>query len=167
MDSQGDSRSRNDAQQSIGEKRPSSSNGNDFATSQQPYRPRWTLGMLNDKETDEVPGKSPPLGLNNLPNRTSSSSLPQSVNSQSQRLAESTPTPTVKRTPDGTIVLTPQPEESLNDPLNWPVWRRDAALLSLGFYCMLGGGTTPILAAGYDDVATQYDVSTQRVALTT
>ncbi|KAI5296679.1 hypothetical protein KEM52_000003 [Ascosphaera acerosa] len=144
-----------------------------------PLRPRWTLGMLNDKETDEVPGTvlllsnadhNQPLGLKDLPHRTSASSLPQSVNSQYQSRPHSASTPAggaAKRTADGQIVLNPQPEESANDPLNWPAWRRDAALLSLGFYCMVGGGTTPLLAAGYDDVATQYDVSSQKVALTT
>lgn len=44
-----------------------------------------------------------------------------------------------KKTGDGKIILEPQPEDSANDPLNWPTWRRDAALLSLGLYCMLGG----------------------------
>lgn len=72
-----------------------------------------------------------------------------------------------KKTADGRIVLHPQPEDSLNDPLNWPTWRRDTALVSLGFYCMLGGGMTPVLAAGFDAVAADYKVSTQEVAYTT
>jgi MFS family permease len=72
-----------------------------------------------------------------------------------------------KKTADGQIFLDPQPDDSMNDPLNWPNWRRDSALLSLGFYCMLGGGMTPILAAGFNDVAETYDVTPQRVALTT
>jgi MFS family permease len=55
----------------------------------------------------------------------------------------------------------------VNDPLNWPVWQRDAALLSLGFYCLMGGGMTPILAAGFNEVADEYNVSTQQVAFTT
>ena len=55
----------------------------------------------------------------------------------------------------------------MNDPLNWPSWRRDVALLSLGFYCMLGGGMTPVLAAGFKDVAATYNVSIPQVALTT
>jgi MFS family permease len=45
--------------------------------------------------------------------------------------------------------------------------RRDAALLSLGLYCMVGGGMTPILAAGFTNVAATYHVTTARVALTT
>lgn len=44
-----------------------------------------------------------------------------------------------KKTGDGKIILEPQPEDSANDPLNWPSWKRDAALLSLGLYCMVGG----------------------------
>jgi MFS family permease len=70
-------------------------------------------------------------------------------------------------TKDGAIILEPQPDDSHNDPLNWPVWRRDAALFSLGFYCMVGGGMTPILAAGFTNVASTYDVTVPQVALTT
>lgn len=44
-----------------------------------------------------------------------------------------------KKTADGKVILDPQPDDSANDPLNWPTWRRDAALLSLGVYCMVGG----------------------------
>ena len=72
-----------------------------------------------------------------------------------------------KKTADGKIILHPQPDDSMNDPLNWPAWRRDIALLSLGFYSMLGGGMTPVLAAGFNNVADQYHVSIPRVALTT
>lgn len=72
-----------------------------------------------------------------------------------------------KRTKNGQVILDPQPEDSMNDPLNWPAWRRDSALLSLGFYCMLGGGMTPVLAAGFNDVAQSFDVAYSKVALTT
>ena len=65
------------------------------------------------------------------------------------------------------MILVPQPDDSLNDPLNWPKWRRDVALVSLGFYCMLGGGMTPVLAAGFTNVAASYHVSIPQVALTT
>ncbi|KAA8912924.1 hypothetical protein FN846DRAFT_932255, partial [Sphaerosporella brunnea] len=84
--------------------------------------PRHTLGVL-DADTDEVPGML-------------------------HSFAISTST---ERTADG-IILVPQPDESPNDPLNWPGWRRDCALLSLGWHCMMGGGQTPILAAGFTSV---------------
>jgi MFS family permease len=63
--------------------------------------------------------------------------------------------------------LDPQPEDSANDPLNWRQLRRDIALVSLGFYCMVGGGMTPLLAAGFNDVADTYGVTIPQVALTT
>jgi MFS family permease len=72
-----------------------------------------------------------------------------------------------KKTKDGQVILDPQPDDSLNDPLNWPAWRRDSALLCLGFYCMVGGGQTPILAAGFNNVAHDFNVSYSDVALTT
>ena len=72
-----------------------------------------------------------------------------------------------KKTKDGSIILNPQPDDSKNDPLNWPAVRRDLALLSIGLYSLLGGGMTPVLAAGFQDVADSYHVSIPRVALTT
>jgi MFS family permease len=105
-----------------------------------------------------------PLGLRNAPARTSHSSLPTAVVRQHQDDAQEEQK---KKTPDGRIILDPQPEESANDPLNWPAWRRDVALLSLGLFCMVGGGTTPLLAAGFTDVAVEYGVDVHSVSLTT
>jgi len=65
------------------------------------------------------------------------------------------------------IILEPQPDDDPNDPLNWPDWRRACALASLGWHCLLGGGQTPVLAAGFKDVAETFGVSIPRVALTT
>ncbi|KAK3072725.1 hypothetical protein LTR53_006307 [Teratosphaeriaceae sp. CCFEE 6253] len=152
----------------------------DFSQIADKRRLRWTMGMLNDAETDEVPGSvlllskvseyNEPLGLRNAPARTSASSLPSpyplSRSSSSVRRWRA-PVPEKKRTADGKFVLEPQPDDSANDPLNWEAWRRDLALFSLGFYCMIGGGITPILAAGFKEVAADYGVSVPRVALTT
>ncbi|MCJ1462106.1 hypothetical protein MMC07_000706 [Pseudocyphellaria aurata] len=139
-----------------------------------------SLGILNDKETAEVPGSvllmsktnhNEPLGLQRTPARTSASSLPSPYPPGLRPIDSRQDSRRVivekKRTPDGGIILEPQPDDSMNDPLNWPAWRRDIALISLGFYCMLGGGMTPILAAGFNDVARTYDISVPEVALTT
>lgn len=109
--------------------------------------------------------RNEPLGLRNTPARTSATSLPSPY--PPSRGSSRGPAPPKKRTADGAIVLDPQPEESMNDPLNWPVWRRDLAMLCLGFYCMLGGGMTPILAAAYNEVSAEYSISFHKVALTT
>jgi MFS family permease len=141
---------------------------------------KWSLGVLNDKETDEVPGSvlllskvsnyNEPLGMQNTPARTSASSLPsQRRSSAASATSRRRPSAAedVKYTKDGKFVLEPQPTDSANDPLNWPVLRRDLALLSLGLYCMIGGGMTPILAAGFNQVSEDLDVSVPDVALTT
>lgn len=106
--------------------------------------------------------KNEPLGLRNAPARTSTSTLPSpfpAAASRRESKASALSAVGKKKTPDGAIVLEPQPDDSDNDPLNWPAWRRDMALLSLGFYCMVGGGMTPILAAGFTDVAETYGVT--------
>ena len=117
-----------------------------------------------------------PLGLQNTPARTSSSSLPPSLPPGSREGPRPGPSPLrqsepadeeKKKTANGDIILEPQPDDSLNDPLNWPSWRRDVALLSLGFFCMIGGGMTPVLAAGYQNVSASYGVTIAQVALTT
>jgi MFS family permease len=110
-----------------------------------------------------------PLGLRHTPAVTSSQSLPSQPHppvpnrppSRQESLLNDK-----KKTSDG-MILDPQPEDVDNDPLNWPQWRRDAALISLGLYCMVGGGMTPILAAGFSDVAETYNVSIPEVARTT
>ncbi|RMZ80197.1 hypothetical protein DV737_g3058, partial [Chaetothyriales sp. CBS 132003] len=114
---------------------------------------KWSFGVLNDKYTEEVPGtvlllashRNEPLGM------------------QHQRV----PAAAKKRTADGKIILDPQPHDSPNDPLNWSKWRRDTALLCLGFYCMLGGGMTPVVAAGFNEIAQSFDVSFAQVTRTT
>lgn len=131
--------------------------------------PKWSFGVLNDRKTIEVPGsvllladhKNEPLGLRNAPARTSHSSFPTSNFPE-----PTTPADVKKKTTDGKIILEPQPEDAPNDPLNWPKWRRDAALLSIGLYCMVGGGQTSILAAGFTDIAQDYQVPVHQVSLT-
>src|SRR2546423_14418986 len=111
--------------------------------------------------------RNEPLGLRFQPERVSVSSLPSPFPPSRRPSSIHSYVPEKKKTRDGKILLEPQPDDSLNDPLNWPAWRRDCALLSLGFYCMLGGGMTTILAAGFNDVAKTFHTSYSRVALTT
>lgn len=178
-----------------------SDDDSDRREGQRSHPPKWTMGMLNDPDTVEVPGsvlllaqhRNQPLGLKNVHARTSHSSIPvdppfsptspggtripeaQSPGSHTpvasasgSRTPAHEPEPEEKKmTDDGTIILEPQPDDSANDPLNWPAWRRDTALLSLGFYCMIGGGMTPLIAAGFHNVAEEYHVQEETVALTT
>lgn len=141
------------------------------------------FGMLAT-DTEEVPGSvlllskeanhNAPLGMDvdrSSEHRSSRTSLPSIFQQSEAMFGRHSPRPPIvpekKRTADGKIILDPQPEESPNDPLNWSPLKRDAALLSLGFFCMLGGGMTPILAAAFPNVAETYRVTTAQVALTT
>lgn len=70
---------------------------------------------------------------------------------------------TIKKTATG-VILNPQPHDSPNDPLNWSVWKRDLCLLIIGFQSFLGGGQSPLLAAGMSSLATEFHKSTATVA---
>ncbi|KLU83024.1 MFS transporter [Magnaporthiopsis poae ATCC 64411] len=155
-----------------GRKAGASSGDSEDAESDQPASnapPKWSFGVLNDKKTIEVPGsvllladhKNEPLGLRNAPARTSHSSFPTGNYPEALPAADFK-----KKTADGKIILEPQPEDAPNDPLNWPKWRRDAALLSIGLYCMVGGGQTSVMAAGFTDIARDYRVPVHQVSLT-
>ncbi|KAK3685235.1 MFS general substrate transporter [Podospora appendiculata] len=124
--------------------------------------PRWSFGVLNPRDTARVAGSIlllPDLGV---PTELPAPSTPPSTSSHPDSSTRDR-----KTTSDGSIILDPQPDDSPNDPLNWPQWRRDAALATMGIYCMVGGGQTPLLAAGFTDVAADYGVRVSRVALTT
>ncbi|RKF60305.1 putative MFS-type transporter [Erysiphe neolycopersici] len=118
----------------------------------QMVRKKWSMGILNDPVSDDVPGTILLL----IENQEGSNGSSQNAEQYEK-----------KKTPDGKIVLDPQPEDCCNDPLNWKMWRKDAALLSVGLYCMVGGGMTPLLAAGFSDVAATFGVSVSQVSLTT
>ncbi|KAF3929066.1 hypothetical protein ABW20_dc0104665 [Dactylellina cionopaga] len=120
---------------------------------------RSHLGILSDPKSGEevagivgsvlfIGGGNEPLGLEQL------------------EKGKSNDGPPLKRGPNG-VILNPQPDDHESDPLNWPRWRRECALLTIGLYSFLGGGQTPILAAGFNNVAETYGVSIPEVALTT
>ncbi|KAJ6262453.1 hypothetical protein Dda_3261 [Drechslerella dactyloides] len=45
------------------------------------------------------------------------------------------------------IVLVPQPSDDPNDPLNWPLWRRDLIMFILSLDAIIASAMTPILSA--------------------
>lgn len=69
----------------------------------------------------------------------------------------------LKRSNTG-VILHPQPQNNPNDPLNWPIWRRDLCLLIVGFQTFLGGGQSPILAAGMSQLSEEFDLSLPVIA---
>lgn len=61
----------------------------------------------------------------------------------------------MKRSETG-IILHPQPHDNPNDPLNWPTVRKDLCFLIIGFQTFIGGGQTPILAAGFSALEAEF-----------
>lgn len=53
----------------------------------------------------------------------------------------------LKRDKTGTIILSPQPSDDPNDPLNWPLWQRDSMLAILCFVAVVATTASPLLAA--------------------
>ncbi|KAF8578767.1 putative cycloheximide resistance protein [Ramaria rubella] len=62
------------------------------------------------------------------------------------------------------IVLVPQPSDDLRDPLNWPVWKREALFWTICYITGLVGAVGPLLAPGYALLGMQWDVGVNEVA---
>ncbi|KAK5193362.1 hypothetical protein LTR99_006914 [Exophiala xenobiotica] len=105
------------------------------------------LGVLEDKKLDHVPGT---VLLND--EAAHSEAFTEGLKHGKGR--------------DAHIVLSPQPSEDPNDPLNWPLWKKEVitAILCLG--AMLNAGTNgPLLNASYFSIAQQLDMPLTTVVL--
>ncbi|AET41102.1 uncharacterized protein Ecym_7258 [Eremothecium cymbalariae DBVPG len=69
----------------------------------------------------------------------------------------------LKKTKKG-IILNPQPSECKKDPLNWPIWRRDIALVCVGWHCFVGGGQTSMLASGFSKLSAELQVPLSQIS---
>ncbi|TQS35056.1 hypothetical protein Golomagni_04534 [Golovinomyces magnicellulatus] len=134
---------------------------NDSARWHQMRPPRWSMGIMNVPTTHHVPGSIVLLSESSKRPGEKNSATTPSIAEQGIVRNEK------KKTSDCRIILEPQPEDSCNDPLNWPLWRKDLVLFSVGFFAMVGGGMTPLLAAGFSNVATNFHISVAQVSLTT
>lgn len=65
------------------------------------------------------------------------------------------------------IILVPQPSDDPNDPLNWPLWKRDLVTFILSLTAIFGTALGPILAANTITLAIWFDVELTNVALLT
>ncbi|KAJ5157520.1 uncharacterized protein N7482_008620 [Penicillium canariense] len=64
-------------------------------------------------------------------------------------------------------ILVPQPSDDPNDPLNWPLWRRDLILAILSFVTVLCTTLTSILAANTVKIAEVVQITFVEAALLT
>ncbi|KAI4230908.1 MAG: hypothetical protein LQ349_005948, partial [Xanthoria aureola] len=73
----------------------------------------------------------------------------------------------VKYDKSNTIILVPQPSEDPNDPLNWPLWKRDIILLILSTISVIASTLSPLLAANTVTLAIFFGRDFTQMALLT
>ncbi|GAD98696.1 conserved hypothetical protein [Paecilomyces variotii No. 5] len=57
------------------------------------------------------------------------------------------------------VVLVPQPSKSPNDPLNWPLWKKDLMLFLICIDTAGVGAWGPMISPGYAEMAKQFGMS--------
>ncbi|KUJ20891.1 MFS general substrate transporter [Mollisia scopiformis] len=57
------------------------------------------------------------------------------------------------------VILVPQPSDSPNDPLNWPLWKKDGILLIVGLSAAVVGAFGPMLSPGFLVIAASLNIS--------
>ncbi|CAI6095791.1 unnamed protein product [Clonostachys chloroleuca] len=65
------------------------------------------------------------------------------------------------------IILIPQPSDDPNDPLNWPLWKRDLITFTLSFAAILATALGPILAANTLTISGLFGITLTKAALLT
>ncbi|OTA99016.1 hypothetical protein M426DRAFT_16868 [Hypoxylon sp. CI-4A] len=60
---------------------------------------------------------------------------------------------------DSDVLLVPQPSNSPNDPLNWPLWKKDLMLFFICIDTAVVGAWGPMISPGYVEMAAQFGMS--------
>ncbi|ORY09280.1 MFS transporter-like protein [Clohesyomyces aquaticus] len=89
------------------------------------------LGILEDHKLEHVPGTA--LVLEDERRRENEQAIARDAN--------------LKYDPTGKILLVPQPSDDPNDPLNWPLWKRDLIVWILSIASVIAATLSPLLAA--------------------
>ncbi|KAI9815845.1 MAG: hypothetical protein M1826_001943 [Phylliscum demangeonii] len=95
------------------------------------------LGILNDSVLEHVPGTVHVLEDQSRP-RPGPSESDATAAKTGLKYDRSGPVP---------IILVPQPSDDPNDPLNWPLWRRDLIVAILCVVSTMAATLSPLLAA--------------------
>ncbi|ORY56704.1 major facilitator superfamily transporter [Pseudomassariella vexata] len=111
------------------------------------------LGILEDKVLDHVPGTTRYF---DDPDRPQTADTLDAARGLKCDTSGSAP-----------IVLHPQPSDDPNDPLNWPLWRRDVITLILSLTAIFATALGPILAANTLTLSLWFGLDFTRIALLT
>ncbi|KAI1845321.1 hypothetical protein JX266_008631 [Neoarthrinium moseri] len=110
------------------------------------------LGILEDTVLDHVPGTTRYFDDPDRPQTA------ETVNARGLKCDRSGPVP---------IILHPQPSDDPNDPLNWPLWRRDLITFILSITAIFATALGPILAANTLTLSLWFTMDFTYIALLT
>ncbi|KAI5858234.1 MFS general substrate transporter [Durotheca rogersii] len=65
------------------------------------------------------------------------------------------------------VILSPQPSDSPNDPLNWPTWRKDLILVIVGLSAGVVGAYGPMLSPGFVEIAAALGITVNTLSQAT
>lgn len=104
------------------------------------------LGVLEDKHLDHVPGTA---------------LLTDVVNSDRTHHRGRLDTSLLRhgKGRDSDVLLVPQPSRSPNDPLNWPMWKKDLMLFFICIDTAVVGAWGPMISPGYAEMALEWNMS--------
>lgn len=111
-------------------------------------RKNWIFGILEDHKLAHVPGTA-------------------NVYADKQLETASALESNLKKDRTNTIVLVPQPSDDPNDPLNWPLWKRDLILFILSITAVFATTLSPILAANTLTLSLDFGRTFDQMALLT
>ncbi|KAH9862799.1 hypothetical protein J1614_010892, partial [Plenodomus biglobosus] len=110
--------------------------------------PTMPLGILQDTKLEHVPGTAPLSELGRTDLEIAASGIDRGL---------------LKHDASGTIVLVPQPSDSVDDPYNWSRWKKEMFTVVIGYGCGCVGG--PLLTPAFVPLAEEFGVSLQRFTL--
>lgn len=65
------------------------------------------------------------------------------------------------------VVLIPQPSDDPNDPLNWPLWKKDLILCIVGLSAAVVGAYGPMLGPGFTTISKDLNISISTLSQST
>lgn len=104
------------------------------------------LGVLDDKHLEHVPGTALLTDV-------------IEANQQHRRGGLNTSFLKHGKGRDADVVLVPQPSRSPNDPLNWPLWKKDLMLFFISVNTAVVGAWGPMISPGYAQMAEEWNMS--------
>ncbi|KAI1087653.1 MFS general substrate transporter [Rostrohypoxylon terebratum] len=103
------------------------------------------LGVLEDKHLPHVPGTALLTDVISSDNAHRHGELASALRHG--------------RGKDADVVLVPQPSNSPNDPLNWPLWKKDLMLFFICIDTAVVGAWGPMISPGFVEMASQFGIS--------